>query len=224
MHSPLLNDDFYSKKSSGTLFLPCSVTESIILLGTFPTHLATLITAFDKDEYYVPDEDDPIPQYQLFPFARNDGPPPTTFYPVLLSRPYSVVTQPPSHAEGRQLYLAISYVQETMIRYFCPYTELPIIKLDDDKARTLFRQRLARIKSSLVSFSYYYTFMGRSTLHKVSCIHLLIIPFSYRFITESAGTALPIVPSSPPFSSAPSRAKYIGSRTRVGFPDTSFRC
>ncbi|KAE9384642.1 hypothetical protein BT96DRAFT_1007856 [Gymnopus androsaceus JB14] len=149
MHSPLLNDDFYSEKSSGTLFLPCSVTESIILLGTFPTHVATLITAFEKDEYYVPDEDDPIPKYQLFPFARNDGPPPTTFYPVLLSRPYPVVTQPPSHAEGRQLYLAISYVQETMIRYFCPYTELPIIKLDDDKSRTLFRQCLARIKSSL---------------------------------------------------------------------------
>ncbi|KAE9385760.1 hypothetical protein BT96DRAFT_1088732 [Gymnopus androsaceus JB14] len=103
MHSPLLNDDFYSEKSSGTLFLPCSVTESIILL-------------------------------------------------VLLSRPYPVITQPPSHAEGRQLYLAISYVQETMFRYFCPYTELPIIKLDDDKAHTLFRQRLARIKSSLVYY------------------------------------------------------------------------
>ncbi|KAE9401995.1 hypothetical protein BT96DRAFT_991509 [Gymnopus androsaceus JB14] len=152
MHSPLLNDDFYSEKSSGTLFLPCSVTESIILLGTFPTHVATLITAFEKDEYYVPDEDDPIPKYQLFPFARNDGPPPTTFYPVLLSRLYPIVTQPPSHAEGRQLYLAISYVQEMMIRYFCPYTELPIIKLDNDKSRTLFRQRLARIKSSLVYY------------------------------------------------------------------------
>ncbi|KAE9401897.1 hypothetical protein BT96DRAFT_1089688 [Gymnopus androsaceus JB14] len=102
-----------------------------------------LITAFEKNEYYVPNEDNPIPKYQLFPFARND---------VLLSRPYPVVTQPPSHAEGRQLYLAISYVQERMIRYFCPYTELPIIKLDDDKVHTLFRQRLARIKSSLVYY------------------------------------------------------------------------
>ncbi|KAE9397042.1 hypothetical protein BT96DRAFT_996123 [Gymnopus androsaceus JB14] len=149
MHSPLLNNDFYSEKLSGTLFLPCSVTKSIILLGTFPTHLVTLITAFEKNEYYVPDKDNPIPPYQLSPFARNDGPPPTTFYPVLLSRPYPVVTQPLSHAEGRQLYLAISYVQEMMICYFCPYTELPIIKVDNDKVRTLFRQRLACIKSSL---------------------------------------------------------------------------
>ncbi|KAE9393823.1 hypothetical protein BT96DRAFT_999103 [Gymnopus androsaceus JB14] len=71
-----------------------------------------------------------------------------------------------SHAEGRQLYLAISYVQETLIRYFCPYIEMPIIKLDNDKVRTLFRQHLTRIKSSLFATMFVSSFQRE--VHRIA--------------------------------------------------------
>lgn len=190
-HFPL-NDNVFSDKKKNTLFLPATTIESIILLDSFPGHQATVSTAFDQPAYDIPNKDDPVPSYEVPAFARSDdSEPPDTFYPASLCKFYQMATQPNTLAEGRELYLALCYVQELMTVFFVEHDNMPVHRLNNNEGdRRLFRQQLARVKSSLVRC------LLRTSISFNSHIYT---HHSHRNIIANFGMVALIVPNSPHF-------------------------
>lgn len=182
----LVNASVNATRSRGEIFLPVSAGESSDLLSLLPGFRSSLPSIF-RDTRYEASDTMSTDIFTVDPLesAESEDNLPASYYPITLveacprlGRAATKVT----YAEGRLLYLALSFVIETVhpVLDIDRETELVLPSVSD---KQFFKQCLGLAEPALV----------RSSIVHSS----ILLTFFYRVTTSSTGTVPVTAPCSP---------------------------
>lgn len=150
---PSILSSVSDERIAGHIFLPVSEKESTALLTLRSSFHSTFPSAFDDVRYAIPDDQD-LSSFLSQPFRRSaSNEVPSSHYPMLLVDVFPIIDDASSMmclAEGRGLYLAMRYVDETLtpaLDMFPQVKSYRITVLDQN----LFKDRLDQCRPALVS-------------------------------------------------------------------------